>query len=120
MTGYVESAPTFSRKLRPYSTQRVAPCETATEWVPSEISARECHLLPSTYWTIMPLTAADALDDVVDGIAEVTVVDAAALEWFQQYKPGRFAKLRKEARADSIFFRGVRHALGAHATVRRG
>jgi ABC-type phosphate/phosphonate transport system substrate-binding protein len=39
-------------------------------------------------------TVEDALDDVVDGAVQATVVDAASLECYKRRKPARFAKLR--------------------------
>src|SRR5206468_1280812 len=42
-----------------------------------------------------PTDVEDALDDVVDGTVEATVVDGAALECYKRRKPGRFAKLRE-------------------------
>jgi len=42
----------------------------------------------------------DALDEVVDHKAQVTITDGAALEAFQQRKPGRFARLRVLAESD--------------------
>jgi ABC-type phosphate/phosphonate transport system substrate-binding protein len=61
-----------------------------------EHRCRICGYSPPSYFakTTNPANAVDALDDVVDGIAQVTVVDAVALNWFEQQKPGRFAKLR--------------------------
>jgi ABC-type phosphate/phosphonate transport system substrate-binding protein len=39
----------------------------------------------------------DALDDVVDGVVQVTVLDRAALEAYQRRKPGRFHRLKEVA-----------------------
>jgi ABC-type phosphate/phosphonate transport system substrate-binding protein len=36
----------------------------------------------------------DALDDVVDGVAQVYVLDSVALDCYKRRKPGRFTKLR--------------------------
>ena len=41
----------------------------------------------------------DALDDVVDGVVQATVVDRAALEAYRRRKPGRFNKLKVLARS---------------------
>ena len=41
----------------------------------------------------------DALDDVVDGVVQATVVDRAALEAYKRRKPGRFKKLKEVARS---------------------
>lgn len=41
-----------------------------------------------------PADAEDALDDVVDGKAQITVVDAVELENYRKTKPGRSRKLR--------------------------
>jgi len=42
-----------------------------------------------------PDNVEDALDDVVDGVVQATVVDRAALEAFKHRKPARFKKLRQ-------------------------
>lgn len=42
-----------------------------------------------------PASAEDALDDVIDGVAEAAVVDGETLTCYQRRKPGRFAKLRE-------------------------
>jgi ABC-type phosphate/phosphonate transport system substrate-binding protein len=49
-----------------------------------------------------PATVEDALDDVVDGVAQVCVVDSVALDCYKRRKPGRFAKL-KIAHSSEIF-----------------
>jgi ABC-type phosphate/phosphonate transport system substrate-binding protein len=41
-----------------------------------------------------PENIEDAIDDVVDGVTQATVVDRAALEAYKVRKPGRFNKLR--------------------------
>jgi ABC-type phosphate/phosphonate transport system substrate-binding protein len=41
-----------------------------------------------------PAEVEDAIDDVVDGIVQVTVVDQPALEAYKRRKPGRFAKIK--------------------------
>jgi len=41
-----------------------------------------------------PDSSEDALDNVVDGMADAAVVDRVALESYQDRKPGRFKKLR--------------------------
>jgi ABC-type phosphate/phosphonate transport system substrate-binding protein len=41
-----------------------------------------------------PANVEDALDDVVDGIAQVCVVDGVSLDCYKRRKPGRFAKLK--------------------------
>jgi ABC-type phosphate/phosphonate transport system substrate-binding protein len=41
-----------------------------------------------------PPNAEDALDDVVEGQVDATVVDGLALECYRRRKPGRFAKLK--------------------------
>jgi ABC-type phosphate/phosphonate transport system substrate-binding protein len=46
-----------------------------------------------------PKSIEDGLDDVVDGIVKATVVDRAALEAFQERKPGRFEKLKEVAKS---------------------
>jgi ABC-type phosphate/phosphonate transport system substrate-binding protein len=46
-----------------------------------------------------PQEVEDAIDDVVDGIVQVTVVDQPALEAYKRRKPGRFAKLTPVAQS---------------------
>src|SRR5207248_2040164 len=41
--------------------------------------------------------AEDALDDVVDGVVQATVVDRASLEAYKRRKPGRFNRLKPVA-----------------------
>jgi ABC-type phosphate/phosphonate transport system substrate-binding protein len=41
-----------------------------------------------------PANVEDALDDVVDGFAQVCVVDGVSLDCYKRRKPGRFAKLK--------------------------
>ena len=41
-----------------------------------------------------PANIEDALDDVVDGVAQVCVVDGVSLDCYKRRKPGRFAKLK--------------------------
>jgi ABC-type phosphate/phosphonate transport system substrate-binding protein len=41
----------------------------------------------------------DALDDVVDGVAQVTAADRAALERYKSRKPARFARLKEIAQS---------------------
>ena len=36
----------------------------------------------------------DALDDVVDGVAQATIIDSVALQNYQRRKPGRFSQLK--------------------------
>jgi ABC-type phosphate/phosphonate transport system substrate-binding protein len=45
--------------------------------------------------TTAPANSADGLDDVVDGMVQVTLVDGVSLERFQVGKPARFAKLKE-------------------------
>jgi ABC-type phosphate/phosphonate transport system substrate-binding protein len=44
----------------------------------------------------------DALDDVVDGTVQATVVDRAGLETYKRRKPGRFEQLRELARSPAF------------------
>ncbi|HEV3083844.1 MAG TPA: PhnD/SsuA/transferrin family substrate-binding protein [Gemmataceae bacterium] len=44
-----------------------------------------------------PENVEDALDDVVDGVVQASVVDRAALEAYKRRKPGRFKKLKEVA-----------------------
>lgn len=41
-----------------------------------------------------PANVEDALDDVVDGVVQVSVVDGVALDCYKRRKPGRFTKLK--------------------------
>lgn len=49
-----------------------------------------------------PDNVEDALDDVVDGVTQATVVDRAALEAFKQRKPARFKKLKEVAHSQPM------------------
>jgi ABC-type phosphate/phosphonate transport system substrate-binding protein len=44
----------------------------------------------------------DALDDVVDGVVDATVVDRAALEAYKRRKPARFSKLTPVAQSQPL------------------
>jgi ABC-type phosphate/phosphonate transport system substrate-binding protein len=46
-----------------------------------------------------PENAEDALDDVVDGVVQATVVDRAALEAYKRRKPARFEQLKPVAQS---------------------
>lgn len=48
----------------------------------------------------VPPSIEDALDDVVDGLVDAIVIDTAALEHFQNKKPGRARQLRIVARSE--------------------
>jgi ABC-type phosphate/phosphonate transport system substrate-binding protein len=47
-----------------------------------------------------PESVEDALDDVVDGIAQATVVDQVVLDSYKRRKPGRFSKLKEIQKAE--------------------
>jgi ABC-type phosphate/phosphonate transport system substrate-binding protein len=49
-----------------------------------------------------PHNVEDALDDVVDGVVQTTVVDQTILEAYQRRKPGRFARLKETARSKPL------------------
>jgi ABC-type phosphate/phosphonate transport system substrate-binding protein len=49
---------------------------------------------------LAPTNSEDALDDVVDGLADAVVVEDVALEAYQRRKPGRFAQLKEIARSE--------------------
>jgi ABC-type phosphate/phosphonate transport system substrate-binding protein len=49
-----------------------------------------------------PHNVVEALDDVVDGKVQATVVDQSILEAYQREKPGRFARLREIARSKPL------------------
>ena len=61
-----------------------------------ERRCKEAKRSPATFFAKVttPPNVAEALDDVVDGVAQVTLADAVALNWFKEQKPGRYAKLR--------------------------
>jgi ABC-type phosphate/phosphonate transport system substrate-binding protein len=61
-----------------------------------ESRCKECKLEPKTFFgeVTNPPTVEDAIDDVVDGIAQATLVDGVALDCFQRRKPCRYAKLK--------------------------
>jgi ABC-type phosphate/phosphonate transport system substrate-binding protein len=44
--------------------------------------------------TTQPASIEDALDDVVDGVVQATVVDGVSLDAYKRRKPGRFARLQ--------------------------
>jgi ABC-type phosphate/phosphonate transport system substrate-binding protein len=46
-----------------------------------------------------PDNVEDALDDVVDGKAQITVIDGAAFEAYKRRKPGRFNQLKEVVRS---------------------
>jgi ABC-type phosphate/phosphonate transport system substrate-binding protein len=68
-----------------------------------------------------PESAQDALDDVVDGVVQATVVDRAALEAYRQQKPVRFKRLKEVARSQPFPPPLVAYKEGAldQATLRR-
>ena len=49
-----------------------------------------------------PHNVEEALDEVVDGRVQATVVDRAILEAYQRRKPGRFAQLKEVVRSPSL------------------
>src|SRR5262249_19029730 len=63
----------------------------------------------------------EALDDVVDGVVQATVVDAVALECYKGRKPARFAKLRVILESEPFPAGVVAYSPGAldEATLRR-
>lgn len=44
----------------------------------------------------------DAIDDVVDGVAQVTAIDQATLEVYKKQKPGRFKQLKEIAHSQPM------------------
>ena len=46
-----------------------------------------------------PASVEDALDDVVDGQAQATLVDGVSLDCYKRRKPGRFARLKEIRKA---------------------
>jgi ABC-type phosphate/phosphonate transport system substrate-binding protein len=73
-----------------------------------EHHCRECKKEVQGYFAKIttPANAEEALDDVVDGVVEGTVIDGVSLETYKRRKPGRFAKL-KEAGMSDLFPGGV-------------
>jgi ABC-type phosphate/phosphonate transport system substrate-binding protein len=57
---------------------------------------RECKKEPQDFFSRIsnPVSVEDALDDVVEGQIQATVVDSVALECYKVRKPGRFARLK--------------------------
>jgi len=47
-----------------------------------------------------PDNVEDAIDDVVDGVAQVTLADQVVLDSYKRRKPGRFAKLKEIQKVD--------------------
>jgi len=65
---------------------------------------RSCEALakePKDFFGPMAMapSAEEALDDVVDGVVQATVVDTIALDAYQRRKPGRFRMLKKLAQS---------------------
>jgi ABC-type phosphate/phosphonate transport system substrate-binding protein len=60
-----------------------------------EHRCKECKLEPKNFFGQItnPPTVEDAIDDVVDGIADATLVDSIAVDCYSRRKPGRYAKL---------------------------
>jgi ABC-type phosphate/phosphonate transport system substrate-binding protein len=56
----------------------------------------ECKKEPASFFAKIttPANAEDALDEVVDGTVQATVVDSVTLDCYKRRKPGRFAKLK--------------------------
>jgi ABC-type phosphate/phosphonate transport system substrate-binding protein len=61
-----------------------------------ERHCKRCGQEPAQFFAKLtdPPSVEDGLDDVVDGVAQVTVVDGVSLECFKQRKPARFAQLK--------------------------
>jgi ABC-type phosphate/phosphonate transport system substrate-binding protein len=57
---------------------------------------RQCGAPPQEFFaaTKEPVSVEEALDQVVDGVANVAIVDQAAVQMFERRKPGRFARLK--------------------------
>jgi ABC-type phosphate/phosphonate transport system substrate-binding protein len=65
---------------------------------------RQCEALqvkPEVFFskTTTSENVEDALDDIVDGKAQVVVIDQTSLEAFKRRKPGRFSQLKEVARS---------------------
>jgi hypothetical protein len=63
---------------------------------------RACGREPGEHFARLtkPASVEDALDDVVDGAVQATVVDDVALDCFRRQKPGRFGRLRVLQRSE--------------------
>jgi ABC-type phosphate/phosphonate transport system substrate-binding protein len=69
---------------------------------------RQCVEPPCKFFSEVnrPENIEEALDDVVDGLVDATVVDGMALENYAERKPGRFAKLKTLIQSE-VFPNGV-------------
>jgi len=68
---------------------------------------RQCELIgkkSSSFFAKItsPVNVEDAIDDVVDGVTQATVVDRGALEAYKQRKPARFGKLKPIAHSQPL------------------
>jgi len=68
-----------------------------------------------------PHSVEDALDDVVDGLAQAVIVDGVSLDCYKKRKPGRFAKLKEIQKSGAFPAAVVAYHAGAvdEATLRR-
>jgi ABC-type phosphate/phosphonate transport system substrate-binding protein len=61
-----------------------------------ERQCRSCKKEPRAFFSKIttPANAEEALDDVLDGIVQATVIDGVSLDCYRRRKPGRFTKLK--------------------------
>jgi ABC-type phosphate/phosphonate transport system substrate-binding protein len=73
-----------------------------------EERCRQCGKGPGEHFSplVTPCCVDDALEDVVDGEVQATVVDEVAVDCFREQKPGRFARLKVIQRSE-VFPAGV-------------
>jgi ABC-type phosphate/phosphonate transport system substrate-binding protein len=67
---------------------------------------RKCAQCPAKFFgeVSTPADFEDALDAIVDGVADVTVIDGLCLDTYAQRKPGRYAKLRTLVQSEAFPF----------------
>jgi ABC-type phosphate/phosphonate transport system substrate-binding protein len=65
---------------------------------------RKCGQPPCKFFSEVsrPSDIEEALDNVVDGVADATIVDGTSLENYADRKPGRFAKLKTLIQSESF------------------
>jgi ABC-type phosphate/phosphonate transport system substrate-binding protein len=61
-----------------------------------ERRCRDCEGKPDAFFSKLRTAGdvEDALDEVVEGTAQATVIDDVSLDWYKRRRPSRFAKLR--------------------------
>jgi ABC-type phosphate/phosphonate transport system substrate-binding protein len=61
-----------------------------------ERRCRDCGQKPEDFFAKVRIggDVEDAIDEVVEGTAQATVVDGVSLDWYKRRRPGRFAKVK--------------------------